>query len=323
MKRQLRRIGFVASEKENERRRAVLPRDLAQVRNRGALCFEEGYGLPFGISDDDYRDAGSEVLPRAAVYECDVICNPKTPEVAERARFGRGQLLFGWVHAVQGRSIVDFLLQREMSAIAWEDMYDQGRQCFWRNIEIAGEAAVLHAVNYLGRIPLGLSAALIGNGNCARGALACMAKLGMKVTTYDRNSVGALGMALPGYDIVVNAVLWDIYRSDHLIARSDLPRMHPGSMIIDISCDEGMGIESTKATTIADPVYECEGVLHYAVDHTPALFFRTASESISAVVVRYLDELVEDRPGTCIEKATIIDRGRIRDERISRFQERG
>jgi N5-(carboxyethyl)ornithine synthase len=318
----MRTIGFVASEKENERRRAVLPQDLSRVRNCGSLVFERGYGLPLGVPDAAYEEAGSVVAELGTVYECDIICNPKAPEPRERERFREGQTLFGWIHAVQGRAIVDFLIDREMTAIAWEDMFDQGRHCFWRNNEIAGEAAVLHAMSYLGRLPTGLKAALIGTGNCARGALAQMSRCGIEVRTYDRRSVGELPRELPGFDLVVNAVLWDVFRTDHMIAREHLRRMRPGAMIIDISCDEGMGIESTKATTIANPVYECDGVLHYAVDHTPALFYQTASASISDVVVRYLDQLVEERPDACLRAATIIEHGRILDDRIQRYQKR-
>jgi len=318
----VRNIGFVVSGKENERRRAILPRDLRQVQHPEALVIEQGYGRPLGIADDQYVEAGCQVAERGRVYECDIICNPKAPEPQERELFGEGQILFGWLHAVQGRAIVDFLLDRGMTGIAWEDMYEGGRHCFWRNNELAGSAAVYHALGYLGRVPAGLRAALIGTGNCGRGALAQLARLGVEVITYDRNSVGRLPGELANYDLVVNAVLWDVFRTDHLIRREDLHSMSPDSMIIDISCDEGMGIESTRATTIQDPVYVSDGVLHYAVDHTPAIFYRTASESISEVVARYLDELVVGNPGPTLRAATAIESGQIRDQRISRFQSR-
>lgn len=318
----MRNIGFVVSGKENERRRAVLPRDLQRVQHPEALVFEQGYGAPLGIADQQYIEAGSRVADRSRVYECDIICNPKAPEPQERELFGDGQILFGWLHAVQGRAIVDFLLDRDMTGIAWEDMYEGGRHCFWRNNELAGSAAVFHALGYVGRSPVGLRAALIGAGNCGRGALAQLARLGVDVTTYDRNSVGTLPGELPNYDVVVNAVLWDVFRTDHMIRREDLRRMKPNSIIIDVSCDEGMGIESTRATTIQDPVYISDGILHYAVDHTPAIFYRTASESISEVVARFLDELVVGSPGPTLRAATVIDHGRICDKRITRFQNR-
>jgi N5-(carboxyethyl)ornithine synthase len=236
--------------------------------------------------------------------------------------FGRGQTLFGWVHAVQGRATVDFLLERQMTAIAWEDMYDSGRHTFWRNNEIAGEAAVLHAINYLGALPQGLHAALVGVGNCARGALRILSQLGMTVDVFDRSRSPYLRDWVSEYDIIVNAVMWDIFRDDHLISRDDLKRMRPGSMIIDISCDEGMGIESSRATPIYDPVYVDTGVIHYVVDHTPALYWRTATQAISRAVAPYIDELVEGRMGECLKRATAIQGGNIIDDRIVRFQKR-
>lgn len=93
-------------------------------------------------------------------------------------------------------------------------------------------------------------------------------------------------------------------------------------MIIDVSCDEGMGIQTSRATSIADPVYSHKGVLHYAVDHTPSLYFRTATESISKVVARFVGDLSEGRPNPVLQKATIIHCGDIVDDRISRFQHR-
>lgn len=317
-----RTIGFVISGKPNERRRAMLPKDLPAVRHRDVLVFEAGYGAPFGIDDDVYRAAGSTVACAEAVYACDIICNPKAPEASERARFHSGQTLFGWVHAVQGRATVDFLLERAMTAIAWEDMFEQGRHCFWRNNEIAGEASVFHAINFLGRLPMGAAAAVIGTGNCARGAMRALAQLGATVRVYDQESVAALRDELPMYDLVVNAVAWDVFRTDHLIYRDDLARMKRDSMIIDISCDEEMGIESSRPTTITDPVYAVGGVLHYAVDHAPALYFKSASESISLAVARHLDALAEGRPTECLTRATVIERGRIVDGRIARFQQR-
>lgn len=318
----MRTIGFVISGKENERRRAILPQDLQHVTHRAALSFEAGYGAPLGISDEEYRSLGCQVYSRDSVYRADIICNPKTPEQAEMPLFGSGQTYFGWAHAVQGRAMVDFLLDRKMTAIAWEDMYANGRHVFWRNNEIAGEAAILHAINYLGRLPTGLTAAVIGRGNCAVGALTMLSKLGVSVRVYDRKTITHLPDEVDQYDLIVNAVMWDVFRSDHMLRRDDLKRMRPGSMIIDVSCDEGMGIETSRPTPIFDPVYEVDGVLHYVVDHTPALYFRTASEAISQAVAPFLDLLIEGRPDECLERATIVRDGEIIDARIRRFQNR-
>jgi N5-(carboxyethyl)ornithine synthase len=318
----MRRIGFVISRKENERRRAMLPRDLGAVRNRKFLFFESGYGEVLDIPDEEYRAAGGNVVSREESRACDIVCNPKTPEPEERPLYGRGQTLFGWIHAVQGREIVDFLLEHAMTAIAWEDMYENGRHLFWENNESAGEAAVLHAFTTWGREPGPYRAAVLGRGNCARGAFRTLSQLGMRVTVYDPETIGWLRPEIGRYDIIVNAVLWDVFRTDHLIYRKDLARMKPGALIIDISCDPHMGVETSQPTTIADPVYTVDGIMHYAVDHTPSLFFKTVSASLGAVVSRFIDDLVEGKKNSVLERATVIMSGRIIDERISRFQKR-
>ena len=81
-----------------------------------------------------------------------------------------------------------------------------------------------------------------------------------------------------------------------------------------------MGIESSKATTIEDPIYEVDGIIHYAVDHTPALFYKTASEFISSVVWKYVDDLVLGSNNLTLENATCIKDGIILNDMITRFQ---
>jgi N5-(carboxyethyl)ornithine synthase len=315
-------IGFAISGKENERRRAVLPAHLCTTRYREHLIFQAGYAAHFGICDDEYAALGCRVGSQREVYACPIICNPKAPGLAERALFGTGQTLFGWLHAVQGRDLLDFLLERKMTGIAWEDMYENGRHTFWRNNEIAGEAAVLHAINFLGRVPSGLRAAVIGYGNCGRGAFRVLSQLGIETRVFTRATSSALSDQLEEFDIVVNAVLWDVFDRARLITRDDLRRMKRGSMIIDVSCDENMEIETSRPTTISDPVFEVDGILHYAVDHVPAIFWRSATEAIGCAVSRYLDELVAGHAGACLRSATVVDNGRIIDSRIMRFQNR-
>jgi N5-(carboxyethyl)ornithine synthase len=139
---------------------------------------------------------------------------------------------------------------------------------------------------------------------------------------YDRRTEKQFQKDLGKYDVLVNGILWDTSRTDHIVYREDLKRMRPGSLIIDISCDTHGGIESSEATTIEDPIYVLDGVTHYVVDHTPALFYKTVTESLSAEVVKYLDELIEDRPGKVLLGCRSIHEGKILDQRIIDFQHR-
>jgi len=314
------KIGFAVPQKENERRRALLPPQLAQISQVGSLVFETGYGEVMGYDDRAYRQCGCIVAERAEVCACPIICDPKP--VLTNEYFRAGKTLFGWIHAVQGRQMTDVLVDNRMTAIAWEDMFENGRHTFWRNNEISGEAAIAHAFLQWGRPPYCARAAVIGRGNVARGALRALERGGCSATVYDRKTSPALRDEVDRYDVVVNAVLWDVFRTDHLLYEDDLGKMKPGSLIVDISCDPDMGIQSSHPTSIQDPVYWHKGVLHYAVDHTPVLYYKTASASISKAVTGHVNDLVEGNRTPALDNATIIRNGRILHNEIRRFQKR-
>ena len=315
-------VGLAIPDKENERRRALLPDDLVRMSHASSIVVEEGYGLSIGASDEMYAAAGAVVAPRSTVMSQPIVCTMKSPSDSDFALMSDGQTLFCWVHAVQGRRVVDQLLDRRMSAIAWEDMFRAGRHVFWLNNRIAGYAAILHVSTLIGESLEGRSAALIGRGNVAEGAYASLTRLGARVRVYDRETEGLLREEIGGYDLVVNAVLWDVFRTDHIVYREDLGRMRPGAWIVDISCDEAMGIESSRPTTIEDPIYVDAGVWHYVVDHTPTILHRDATRSVSAAVWPYLDLLCAGRDDEVLSAAYALRDGVITDARITRFQGR-
>lgn len=314
-------IGFPISHKENEKRRALVPNDLKKIANTSNLYFEKGYGLDLGYSDEDYIKAGANITDRDNVLTKNIICDPKIGD-AEYLDYLKNQTVFGWIHAVQNREITDKLISNCLTAYAWEDMYDDGRHVFWRNNEIAGEAAILHAYMCYGVFPYNTKVAVIGRGNTARGAIKTLNYMGANVMCYDRRTEGLLRKEISNYDVIVNAVLWDTKRSDHILYKQDLSRMKRNSMIIDISCDKNGGIESSVPTTIDNPTYYYENVLHYVVDHTPSIFYKTATESISNEVCNYIDYFIEEKKSNILSKALIIHNGQIVDHRIIEFQKR-
>lgn len=318
----MRTIGFPISQKENENRRALIPQDVSRVRYPQQLYIQSGYGEVLGYSDDDYKAMGCHITDFAGVLACDIICDAKIGDEPFLKDLRPGQVVFGWVHAVQNRDITDAIVNAGATAYCWEDMFEQGRHSFWRNNEIAGEAAIIHAFQCWGKMAYDCNVAIIGRGNVARGALKILDKLGAKVSTYDRRTEKKFQQELGNYDVLVNGILWDTARTDHIIYREDLKRLRPGSLIVDISCDTNGGVETSHSTTIENPTYVVDGVLHYVVDHTPALFYKTVSESLSTEVVKYLDQLVEDAPGEVLLACRSIHEGRILDQRIIDFQHR-
>lgn len=316
-------IGLIISHKENEKRRALVPEDIKLLKHPDNVYIEDGYGQVLGYTNEDYAKFGVNVCDRVDVLKKDIICDPKIGD-ADYLDCLSGQTIFGWVHAVQNRDITDKIIASKLTSFAWEDMFEDGRHCFWRNNEIAGEAAVFHAYMCHGIFPYKTKAAVIGKGNVARGAIKTLDFMGADVVQYDRRMEHLFRQELPNYDVIVNGILWDTSRKDHIIYREDLKRMKKNALIIDISCDRAGGVESSIPTTIENPIYIIDGVTHYVVDHTPSLFWKTTSESLSAVFVKYADFFIEEKEheNPVLLRCQNFDSGKIIDVRINKYQNR-
>ena len=314
-------IGFPIGQKENERRRTVIPLHIKLMDSPGQLYFEQGYGTILGITDDEYKKIGCHIGTREEILQQDIICDPKIGDANYLDKLNH-QTIFGWVHATQNKNVTNILVDRNITAYAWEKMFEKGRHVFWRNNELAGEAAIIHAFQCYGRMPYETSAAVIGRGNVARGAIKILNKLGAEVTQYNRYTEDLLREEISNYDVIVNCVLWDVLRKDHIINKSDLKRMKKGSLIIDVSCDKHGAIETSVPTTIKDPVYTVDGILHYVVDHTPSLFYKTFTFNNSKLIYPYLNQLIQDKEQKVLQDALITKDGKVLDPEITTFQNR-
>lgn len=315
-------VGFPISHKENENRRAIVPEDIAKVLHPELLYIETGFGEVLGISDDEYLQTGCNVCSHKAVLKQDIICDPKIGDADYLEDLGYGQTIFGWVHATQNRDITDKIINGKLTAYAWENMFEKDRHVFWFNNELAGEAAVMHAFQCYGRLPYGLKVAVLGNGNTARGAVRVLNMLGAEVMQYNRRQEEIFKEEFVNYDVIVNCILWDVRRKDHIIYAEDLKRMKKGALIIDVSCDRNGGIETCIPTPIEAPTYLVDGIMHYAVDHTPSLFYKTFSYNNSKIIWKYINELMSDEIGKVLKDSLVIEKGIIVDEEINKFQNR-
>ena len=314
-------IGFVISKKENENRRAIVLDDIKKIRNRENLYFEKGYGDVLGFSDNDIINLGCHIADFDDIYNCDVICDPKIGDSVYLDKI-KNKTVFGWIHATQNYDITEHFIKNKITGYAWEKMYDGKRHIFEGNNQIAGEAAVMHAMILYGKIFENMNIAILGNGNTSRGAQRILNKFNNNIKVYNSKEENIFKKEFAKYDIIVNCILWDVSRKDHIIYNSDLKEMKKGSLIIDISCDHNGGIESSVPTTIDNPMYEKNGIFHYVVDHTPSILYKDSSKSISNEVTNYIDDLIEDNYNKVLNDALIIKDGKIIDNEIIEYQNR-
>lgn len=317
-------IGFIISHKNGEKRRAILPKDIkANVRNPQQLYFETGYGESINVADAEYEAAGCHIVSRKEALACDVVADVKLGDADYLDEIAPNKILFGWAHSVQNIPFTSKILQDDHTVIAWEEIFENGRYIFYRNREVAGEAAIMHAYRFCGKMPYDTKVAILGNGQTAKGALRILNGLGAEVDVYNRRLEKLFREKMYEYDVLVNCIMWDTSRTDRIIYKEDLKKMKPGTMIIDVSCDPYLEIETSRPSTIEDPVYVVDGVIHYTVDNTPGMFPITITKVLSGGISRYVDCIVEkdfnDYPEN-LRTAVVIENGHIRDERITAFR---
>ena len=315
-------IGFVISHKNNERRRGLLPIDAKRVKRKEQVRVETGYGEPLGIPDEEYADAGFCVCSREEALLSDIIVDVKLGDADFMEEIAPGKTLVGWAHVVQKTQFTDRVIAGGHTVVAWEDMVENGRYIFYRNRELAGETAILQAYTYFGEMPYNTRVAILGNGQTAHGAHRILAGLGARVDFYPRKLEELFRENMGDYDVLVNCIFWDTRRTDRIISREDLKKLKRGAMIIDVSCDPNLEIETSRPTTIDDPVYTVDGILHYAVDNTPAMAYKTVSRILSRYFSPYIDVLVTGEPNDVIEAATAIRGGEVLDPEIFAFRSR-
>ncbi len=317
-------VGFIISHKNGEKRRAILPKDIkANIKNPQQLYFETGYGESVHISDDEYKSVGCHIVSREEALNCDVITDVKLGDADYLDEIAPNKILFGWAHAVQNIPFTSNILKNSHTVIAWEEIFENGRYIFYRNREVAGEAAIMHAYRFCGKMPYDTKVAILGNGQTAKGALRVLHGLGAEVDVYNRRLEQLFREKMFEYDVLVNCVMWDTSRTDRIIYKEDLKKMKPGTMIIDISCDPYLEIETSHPTPIDDPVYIIDGVIHYTVDNTPGMFPITITKVLSEGISRYVDYIIENDIETYpqnLHTAVVIEDGHIRDERITAFR---
>ncbi|MDT8436500.1 MAG: N(5)-(carboxyethyl)ornithine synthase [Gemmatimonadota bacterium] len=367
---ELRRFGVIGtSRKPDERRVPIHPDHFDRLPGGVAhrLVFEQGYGRDFDVSDDEMRGRFGGVAPRDEVLaSCDGVVLPK-PVEADLEDLAEGAVLWGWPHCVQQRGITDTAVRRRQTLLAFESMFlwrrdVRGMHLFYRNNELAGYAAVQHALSIqgeCGHFGRPLRAVVLSFGSVSRGAIRALNGVGVQDIEIftrrppwevrDRMSGGRFGRlvraddGLPfvvepegarrdllevfaGADVIVNAVLQDTDDPLMYMAEGNENHLRPGSLIVDVSCDRGMGFPFARSTSFADPVLRVGPAWYYAVDHTPSWLWRSATWEISEVVVAWLERVLHGPDAWAddetLRRAVEVHAGTIRNPKILSYRER-
>jgi alanine dehydrogenase len=311
-------VGVPREIKADEYRVGLTPTAVREYVVHGhQVLVETGAGQGAGYSDDTYKKAGAEIAPDADTVfsKSKLIIKVKEPQAVEWARLTPDHILFTYLHLAPDPAQTEGLLKSGCAAIAYETVTDDagGLPLLAPMSEVAGRIAVFSAGETLLKHNGGMGLLLpgvpgvpparivvLGGGVVGMNAARMAAGLGAEVVVLERSIPRMrvlddmfLGRVLTRYstvdaveeeilkaDVVIGAVLTAGAAAPKLVRREHLSRMKPGSVLVDVSIDQGGCFETSKPTTHLDPTYTVDGVVHYCVANMPGAAPRTSSEAL-------------------------------------------
>ena len=325
------RIGVPKEIKNNEFRVGLVPASVRELSQRGHDVFVQSTaGAGIGVEDGEYEAAGAGILPdAAAVFDtAEMIVKVKEPQAVERAMLREHHTLFTYLHLAPDAPQTEGLIASGATCIAYETVTDDhgnlpllapmsevaGRLSIqagaWCLEKARGGSGVL-----LGGVP-GVEPAkvvVIGGGVVGFNACQMAVGLGARVVAMDRDlevlrfldstfesrietvysNVESIERHIRDADLVIGAVLIPGAAAPKLVTREDLQIMRNGSVLVDVSIDQGGCFETSKPTTHAEPTYIVDGIVHYCVANMPGAVPRTSAFALNNATLPFTLDLAD------------------------------
>jgi alanine dehydrogenase len=318
-------VGIPREVKDNEYRVAVTPAGVRELALAGhEVLVEAGAGAGSSIPDEAYVKYGAEVVPDAeAVWSAaDLVLKVKEPIDREYDGLREGQVLFTYLHLAASEELTRLLVERKVSAVAYETVQlPDGRLPLLAPMsEVAGRMAPQVGAHYLERENSGRGMLLggvsgvhparvvvLGAGMAGSNAAWIAAGMESEVIIIDKDvdrlrevdkinkgriltvtsNRAAIEYHIARADLVIGAVLVPGARAPVLVTEEMIESMRPGSVIVDISVDQGGCVETIHMTTHSEPTYVQHGVVHYGVGNMPGAVPRTSTYALTNVTLPY------------------------------------
>jgi len=333
-------VGIPKEVKDNESRVAATPEGARELTRAGhEVVVETGAGVGSALPDEDFVAAGARILPDAdAVFAAaDMIVKVKEPQPEEYPRFRPGHVLFTYLHLAADKTLTEFLAERQVASVAYEtvELEDRRLPLLAPMSEIAGRMAPQEGAKYLER-PFGGRGVLMGGASGVQPAKVVVIGAGMaglnaawiaagmeaEVVVLDKNvdrlryvdqiqrgriqTVTSSGLAIERLvleaDLVIGAVLIPGAKAPHLVTEDMVRAMRPGSVIVDISIDQGGCVETAHVTTHSSPVFIEHDVVHYCVGNMPGAVPRTSTYALTNVTLPYAIDIASKGLETAIRE---------------------
>ena len=341
-------IGILREDQARERRVPLTPAGAEALVSEGCVVFvEKGAGVASRFLDDEYQKVGAQtVYTRDEVFgRSDVVLKISSPSMEDCSHLHPGQILFSFLHlGVVKTSIIGEFLNKKITTVGYELIEDDRGELpiLTAMSEIAGQMCTQIAARFLessnnGRgIVLGgvtgippATVVILGAGNVGRAAARMALAAGAEVTVLDRDQSRLREIALQNdfrcgtalvnkynlrkalrfADVVIGAVLIKGEKTPHIVTEEMVMEMKPGSIIIDVSIDQGGCFETSRPTTLEDPTFVRHNVIHYCVPNIPATVARSASYGLTNALLPYLTGIARLGPARAITEYRGLSQG--------------
>ena len=333
------RIGVPRERKEDEFRVGIVPDGVRQLRTLGHdVDVERGAGEGSGLSDAAYEEAGARLVDVEEAWAAELVVKVKEPQAGEVDRLQSGQTLLTYLHLAAAPELTASLLDSGVVAIAYETIQSPNGSLpvLAPMSEVAGRLAVQIGVTLLQRDRGGKGLLLggvpgvmrgrvtvLGAGTVGINAVRVAHALGAEVYVLDidLNRLGYLydifdgklntlysnssniERAVRNSDLVIGAVYLPGRRAPTLVTESMIRLMEPGSVVCDVSVDQGGCIETIHPTTHSKPTYRVHGVIHYGVANMPGTVPRTSTFALTNTTLPFVERIA----GSGVEAAVRAD----------------
>jgi alanine dehydrogenase len=311
------RIGVPKEIKTNEYRVSLVPGGAeALVRNGHEVLVEKGAGMGSGFADELYVQAGARIVETAAEVwaQAEMILKVKEPIEPEWKHIREDQLLFTYFHFAASEPLTRALMDSRSVAIAYETVQLPNGELplLTPMSEVAGRLSILEGAKYLERFYGGRGVLLGGvpgtpPARVGTNAAKMAAGFGARVTILDlslprlrylsdvmpanveliHSNPYNIREALRTADLLIGGVLIAGKKAPSLVTREDLKLMQPGAVIVDVAVDQGGCVETIHPTTHENPIYEVDGIIHYAVANMPGAVARTSTMALTNATLPY------------------------------------
>ncbi|MBI5674593.1 MAG: alanine dehydrogenase [Nitrospirae bacterium] len=323
-------IGVPKEIKEYEYRVGITPEGVSELRKDGhRIIIESGAGEGSGFSDEDYKESGAEISDKVRLFnDSELIIKVKEPLPSEYDLLQDGQAVFTYLHLAPNPELTNVLLKKNISAFAYETLVEDGELLLLKPMsEIAGRMAPVMAAYFLQKFNGGAGVLItgtesvppaqvliLGAGTVGMNSLKVAYGMGARVTILNRTieklrkidelykgDVKTLPSTIENIesetvkaDALIGAVLIAGARAPRLVSRELVSKMKKGSVIVDVSVDQGGCIETSRPTTHAEPIYSVSGVIHYCVANMPGAYPKTATLALTGKTLKYIKLLADE-----------------------------